>query len=70
MRKIEVLEKMTFSDYYKSLEASDKKRIRSEFISRSGIEFPTFYTKLNSGKYSLLEQKLLEELCSTEFFWK
>lgn len=70
MIKSSVLEKMTFSDYYRNQSSEEKKRIRNAFIEESGIEFPTFYSKLNSGRYSKLEQNVLERICSTEFIWK
>lgn len=70
MIKGEVLVKMTFSDYYRNQSSEEKERIREEFISKSGIKFPTFYAKLNSGRYSKLEQQLMERICSNEFLWK
>jgi len=69
MENAEKIEKMTFKDYYQSLDEEMKKEVRNNFLEGSGISYPTFYSKLTRENYSLLERKLLETICQTTFIW-
>ena len=43
MENAEKIEKMTFKDYYQSLDEEMKKEVRNNFLEGSGISYPTFY---------------------------
>lgn len=58
---------LTFKDYYKSLNSSDKVRIRNQFIQVSGLSYPAFYKKLEKNSFDLLETAALESICKTTF---
>ncbi len=59
----------TFKKYYYSLEEKTKILIRDAILVKCGISYPTFYSKLNRNKYSLLERKAIEEVCGVSFEW-
>ena len=65
MENAEKIEKMTFKDYYQSLDEERKKAVRDQFLVASGISYPTFYSKLTRENYSLLERRALETICQT-----
>ena len=67
MENAEKIEKMTFKDYYQSLDEERKKAVRDQFLVASGISYPTFYSKLTRENYSLLERRALETICQTSF---
>ncbi len=69
MEKVENIEKMTFSDYYNSLEADKKKTLREDFLNKTGGAYPTFYSKLSRNSFTNLEKEFLEKLCNQEFNW-
>ena len=48
-----------FSD---SLEPLEKREFRNEFIRVSGIQFSTFYTKLQRNSFSKLEKEAIQKL--------
>lgn len=55
-----------FSKYYKSLPLQDRNRIRDKFLERTGLAYPSWYSKLASGHFSKLEISLLEDLCNID----
>lgn len=62
-------EKISFRDYYFSLPTEEQRKLREEFLSRSGLSYPSFYGKLHRKKYRPLERNLLEELTGETFSW-
>lgn len=69
MENAEKIEKMTFKDYYQSLNEELKKLVRNQFLEESGVSYPTFYSKLTRENYTLLERRALEKICQTTFKW-
>jgi hypothetical protein len=69
MEVVEKSKKMTFRDYYKSLDEEQKREVRDKYLAASGMSFPTFYSKLRRGNYTLLEQKAIESICETSLDW-
>lgn len=69
MDNAEKTEKMTFKDYYQSLDEELKKLVRNQFLEESGISYPTFYSKLTRENYTPLERRALEAICQTNFIW-
>lgn len=69
MGKVENIKKMTFKDYYQTLDEEKKKAVRDQFLMASGISYPTFYSKLTRENYALLERRALETICQTTFKW-
>jgi hypothetical protein len=68
MDTLEKKEKMTFKDYYRSLDIDAKKSLRDSFLERCNMPYPTFYSKLARNHFSLLEMEALqpfikEEIC-------
>lgn len=66
---MEKTNKITFQDYYFSLSPKEKRELRKTFIEASGIEYPTFFSKLTRSNYSNLEKKELEKLTGKTFSW-
>jgi hypothetical protein len=60
------MSKMTAKDYYKSLSLDARKAKRDAFIAKSGISYPTFYSKMARGSFSLLEWAVWESLMEGE----
>ena len=69
MDKPEKVNKISFKDYYQSLTEDKKKELREKVIAGCGISYPTFYSKLQRGNYSFLEQKEIMNICQMEFTW-
>lgn len=55
-----------FSSYYKKLSILERNRVRNEFLEKTGLAYPSWYSKLSSGHFSKLEQSLLEDICDLE----
>lgn len=68
MENAEKIEKMTFKDYYQSLDEEMKKEVRNNFLEGSGISYPTFYSKLTRENYSLLERKTFRNDMSNNIY--
>lgn len=51
-----------FREWYDSLDNSDKRKFRDELIRVSGMQFPTFYSKLRRNFFSPLEIKAMSEI--------
>ena len=66
----EKTDQIVFKYYYEGLPEDEKTSIRDGFLSASGIAYTSFYYKLRKGKFSLLEQNKLEELCNQKFSWQ
>lgn len=69
MDNSEKVNKITFKSYYQSLTEEKKKELREKVIAECGISYPTFYSKLQRGNYSFLEQKEIMKICQMEFIW-
>lgn len=67
---LEKLSKITFRDYYHSLDNSNRTALKCEIMKNFGISYPTFYSKLSRGKYSPLEKNEIERLCGRTFIWE
>jgi hypothetical protein len=70
MENSEKTVQIVFKYYYEGLPEEEKTSIRNAFLSASGIAYTSFYYKLRKGKFSLLEQSKLEELCNRKFAWE
>jgi len=70
MANQEKVQKMTFGDYYQSLERERKTSLKNEIMKNFGVSYPTFYSKLCRGNYSPLEKKEIERLCEMSFNWE
>ena len=53
---------ITFREWYDSLEPLENREFRNEFIRVSGIQFSTFYTKLQRNSFSKLEKEAIQKL--------
>ena len=53
---------ITFREWYDSREPLEKREFRNEFIRVSGIQFSTFYTKLQRNSFSKLEKEAIQKL--------
>lgn len=42
--------------------------LRDEFLKKSGLPYPSFYTKLRRNKFRLLEMNLMNELIEKHTF--
>lgn len=62
----------TFKEWYNSLSSDEKSEFRDAFLAASGLKYPSFYSKLARGVFSLLEQKFIVEYakCKIVFFDK
>lgn len=69
MENVEKIKKITFKDYYQSLDEEMKRTVRDQFLKESGVSYPTFYSKLTRENYALLERRALETICQTTFKW-
>lgn len=60
----------TFKEWYNSLSSDSKSDFRDAFLVATGLKYPSFYSKLSRGVFSLLEQKFIIEYakCEIEFF--
>ena len=56
----EIIEKMSFKDYFESLDTNESNAIRDQMIALSGIAYSTFYDKVRKQNWSPLQ---LKELC-------
>jgi len=60
-------EKISFKDYFDSLPTEESNVVRDEMLRSSGISYPSFYGKLQSGKWKPLELKELGRITNKEF---
>jgi len=60
-------EKISFKDYFDSLPTEESNVVRDEMLRSSGISYPSFYGKLQSGKWKPLELKELCRITNKEF---
>ena len=60
MENAEKIEKMTFKDYYQSLDEERKKAVRDQFLVASGISYPTFYSKLTRYLQPIITQYFID----------
>lgn len=62
-------ERLTFKDYYKSLNRDARIDIRDRFMEETGLSYPTFYAKVSRIGFSRLEQQLINRLSGQVFAW-
>ena len=60
-------EKISFKDYFDSLPTEESNVVRDQMLRSSGISYPSFYGKLQSGKWKPLELKELGRITNKEF---
>lgn len=54
---------MAISDYYKSIPTkSERARFREEVLSKTGISFPSFYTKMRMNSWNKAEIFVIEHI--------
>jgi hypothetical protein len=63
----ENVEKMSFKDYFNSLPTEESNAIRDKMLQSSGMSYPSFYGKIQSGKWKPLEIRELERITGKEF---
>ncbi len=56
----------TFKEWYASLQSNEKAHFRDAFLAASGLKYPSFYSKLARGVFSLLEQKFITDYAGIE----
>lgn len=49
----------TFQEWYNSLSTENKEVFRYQFLSATGLKYPTFYSKLARGRFAKLEQDFI-----------
>lgn len=54
-----------FRAWYDALDNTEKRRFRDELIRVSGMQFPTFYSKLRRNSFSPLEMKAMSEIINS-----
>ena len=62
-------ERLTFKNYYKSLNRDARIDIRDRFMEETGLSYPTFYAKVSRIGFSRLEQQLINRLSGQVFAW-
>lgn len=62
-------ERLTFKNYYKSLNRDARIDIRDRFMEETGLSYPTFYAKVSRIGFSRLEQQLINKLAGQVFAW-
>lgn len=62
-------ERLTFKNYYKSLNRDARIDIRDRFMQETGLSYPTFYAKVSRTGFSRLEQQLINRLSGQVFAW-
>lgn len=60
-------DKDAFGAYYNALPEDEKRRVRDEFLSATGLSYPSWYTKRCRGVFKPLELKLLEKITGKNF---
>lgn len=58
---------ITFREWYNSLDTLEKREFRDTFMSISGIQFPTFYSKLQRNNFTNLEKKAIKEIVGDRY---
>lgn len=53
---------MDIFDYYHSIPKGQRSLLKNKAIKALGISEPSFYLKLRTGKWKLLEKKAMESL--------
>jgi len=54
---------MKFSEYYKSIaNKKEKQALRDNIISKTGIQYSSFYSWLQRGKMPLTAKKIISDL--------
>ena len=59
--------KEAFLDYYEGLPDDEKRRVRDEFLDRTGLSYPSWYTKRTRGRMSKPELAILSEITGRDF---
>jgi hypothetical protein len=62
----EILSKITFSDYFETLDVQSKNELRDKFTPIY-VAYTTFYYKLRNNSFTELELQKLEELTNQTF---
>lgn len=60
-------QKIGFISYYDTLDPTEKKRVREEFLKESELSYPAWFTKIRRNSFTALERKALGEICKTQF---
>ena len=60
-------QKIGFISYYDALDPTEKKRVREEFLKKSELSYPAWFTKIRRKSFTALERKALQEICNTKF---
>lgn len=57
-----------FREWYNSLDTQKKREFREQLLQASGMQFPTFYSKLQRNcSFNPLEQKAIQEIVGNDF---
>jgi hypothetical protein len=62
--------KITFNDYYKSLEEVKRSKLRNEILTTCEISYSSFYYKQSkAGSFTRLEKEEINRICGINFIW-
>lgn len=53
--------------FYQQQDIEEKRRIREEFMAKSKISYPGWYSKLHRKVFTALELDALSDICNTNF---
>jgi hypothetical protein len=56
-----------FIDFYKQQDVGRRRIIRDEFLEKSGMTYPAWYSKLRRNVFSKLELITLGDICGERF---
>lgn len=62
MERTEKQQKIVFKNHYGLLPVKIRTALRDEFLTESGLPFPSFYHKINTNTFRPLEAALMEKL--------
>lgn len=53
--------------FYQQQGVGERRRIRDEFMAKSGISYPGWYAKLHRKSFTSLELDALSNICNADF---
>lgn len=56
-----------FLSLFRTREVEERKRIRDEFLRKSGLSYPAWYSKMTRKSFSPLELDVLGKICGKDF---
>lgn len=59
--------KKSFLEYFKGLSESERVKVRDEFLSMTGLKYPSWYAKMSSGNFRKMDLIALGMICKENF---